>query len=319
MIFIEDYDGCYGDALERYYNFKKYSSDDGNVFFHGMGCIEKTVHKERHSDFNKKIFWNLEQPCAWQGDERTKNISSNSDGYFDKIFTICPYSAKWLNEQQGGNVFSTSFIPFSEDMIIDKKEDKSYDAIYWGGIHSEENFNIVNSIKDFKYNFMSLGPGHWSSQFRNSIARRFITSQNVPRKVMWSILRKTKVCPMSNLLFLQEPQVSSIKSMENWEQCEAFSHLDQFIMPQNKTRMIECAVNRTLILLKRNPWQLDSMWFEPEKDFLYFDDYSELPGLIKETTENWHKYEHIVDSAFAKAKQNYTVQNFIDTVQKEIS
>jgi hypothetical protein len=83
--------------------------------------------------------------------------------------------------------------------------------------------------------------------------------------------------------------------------------------------MIECAVNRTLILLKRNPWQLDSMWFEPEKDFLYFDDYSELPGLIRETTENWHKYEHIVDSAFIKAKQNYTVQNFIDTVQKEIS
>ena len=319
MIFIEDYDGCYGDALERYYNFKKYSSDDGNVFFHGMECVEKTAHKERYSDFNKKIFWNLEQPCAWQGDERIKNISSNADGYFDKIFTICPYSAKWLNERQGGNVFSASFIPFSEDMIIDKKEDKSYDAIYWGGIHSEENFNIVNSIKDFKYNFMSLGPGHWSSQFRNSIARRFITSQNVPRKVMWSILRKTKVCPMSNLLFLQEPQVNSIKSMENWEQCEAFSHLDQFIMPQNKTRMVECAVNRTLILVKRNPWQLDSMWFEPEKDFLYFNDYSELPGLIRETTENWHKYEHIVDSAFAKAKQNYTVQNFIDTVQKEIS
>ena len=33
------------------------------------------------------------------------------------------------------------------------KRKKIFDAIYWGGIHSEENFKIVDSIKDFKYNF----------------------------------------------------------------------------------------------------------------------------------------------------------------------
>jgi hypothetical protein len=318
MIFIEDYDGCYGDALERYYNFNKYASqEDRKVFFHGMGCIEKTTHKEAYSSYDKKIFWNLEQPCAWQGDTRTHNISSNADGYFDKIFTICPYSAEWLNSEQNTNVFAKSFIPFSEDMIVEQKDEKTFDAIYWGGIHGEENFNIVNTIKDFKYNFMSLGSNYWSPPYRNSIAKKYITSQNIPRKIMWALLRKTKVCPMSNLLFLQDQQVANIKSMKNWQNCEAFSHLDNFIMPQNKTRMIECAVNRALILVKRNPWDLDSMWFEPDKEFLYFDDYQELPKMIKDISENWHNYEHIVENAFSKAKEKYTVKQFINMVERE--
>jgi hypothetical protein len=284
MKIIEDYQGCYSDALERYYNFDKLSKDGDKVLFHGMGCIEKETHKQAFSSYKKKAFLNLEQPCAWQGGERTKNISSNADGYFDKVHTICPYSAEWLNEQQNGNTFVPCYIPFSKQHVVNKKEDKKFDAIYWGGIHSEENFKIVNCIKDFKYNFLSLGTSYWSGNFRYSPAGSMITSHSVPRRVMWALLRQTKVCPMSNLLFLQDSQVDSIKSMKIGKAARLSSILDRRIMPQNKTRMIECAVNRTLILVKKNPWNLDEMWFTPEEDFLYFEDYDELPSLINDVS-----------------------------------
>jgi hypothetical protein len=215
-------------------------------------------------------------------------------------------------------VFVPCYIPFSEQHVVNKKEEKKFDAIYWGGIHSEENFKIVNCIKDFKYNFLSLGVPYWSGNFKNSPARNMITSHSIPRKVMWALLRQTKVCPMSNLLFLQDKQVNNIKSMKNWDKCRAFSHLDKYIMPQNKTRMIECAVNRTLILVKKNPWKLDEMWFTPEEDFLYFENYEELPLLITDVCENWQNYESIVENAFKKATEKYTVNNFLNKIERSL-
>tara|TARA_R110001599_G_scaffold329838_1_gene543956 strand:- start:1532 stop:2491 length:960 start_codon:yes stop_codon:yes gene_type:complete len=318
MKIVEDYRGCYPDGVERYWNLQQFSNDNNTVLFHGMGCIEDPRYKQKYENYEKKAFINLEHPCAWQSSKTTRDLSSNIDRYFDKIFTICPYSAEWLNDIQSDDVYIPHYIPFEKQHVVDKKEEKIFDAIYWGGIHSEENFKIVDSIKDFKYNFLSLGPQHWAGHFRNSPAKKMITSYSVPRKVMWSLLRQTKVCPMSNLLFLQEPQIRNIKSMHHWDKCDAFSNLDKFIMPQNKTRMIECAVNRTLILVKRNPWKLDEMWFTPDEDFIYFDDYSELPSIIDHISKNWHNYEQIVENAFAKATTKYTVENFINQITEEI-
>ena len=94
MLIIEDYDGCYSDAMERYFNFNKISEDDdGKVLFHGIGCIEKAHYKERYKNYSKKAFLNMEHPAAWYGGNiEYVYISANMDKYFQKIFTICPYT-----------------------------------------------------------------------------------------------------------------------------------------------------------------------------------------------------------------------------------
>ena len=60
------------------------------------------------------------------------------------------------------------------------------------------------------------------------------------------------------------------------------------------------------------------MWFTPDEDFIYFDDYNELPSIIDHISKNWHNYEQIVENAFAKATTKYTVENFINQITEEI-
>ena len=128
MLVVQDFDGCYGDALERHYDLDKHSrDDDGKVLFHGMGCIEKVTHKEKYKDYQKKAYWNLEQPSAWYaGDPRFAKISANMDRYFQKVLTICPYTCDWLNSIQKREVFVPTFTPFNEDLVVAEKEEKIY-------------------------------------------------------------------------------------------------------------------------------------------------------------------------------------------------
>lgn len=319
MLIVEDYYGCYSDALERYNNFSLHSrDDDGKVLFHGMGCLEKPTHKAKYKKYDKKAFWNLEHPCAWyHGNKGYAAISANMDKYFQKIFTICPYTAEWLNSLQNKNVFVPTYHTFNTEYIVDKKEDKEYDVIYWGGLFHQTHMKFIDAMKDFKYNFLSLGSNEWASTCRGHGYEKYITHTSVPRKQMWDMIRKTKICLITNHAYLRPDQVENVKSIKNWKKCEAFCDLDNMWVPQYKTRMIESAVSRTLMLVKKNPWKVDSLWFEPENEFVYFEKDEELPALIQHISSNWHQYENIVENAFNKAK-NYTTENFINLVKKEL-
>tara|TARA_R100001129_G_scaffold39273_2_gene26389 strand:+ start:106 stop:1074 length:969 start_codon:yes stop_codon:yes gene_type:complete len=320
MIIVEDYRGCYGDALERYYNFEDFSDgSDNKVLFHGMGTVETPECKAQYKGYDKKAFWNLEQPAAWYGGDKNYMVTSaNIDKYFQKIMTICPYTSEWLNSMHNSDVFVPSFMPFGERHVHHGKEDKIYDVIYWGHISSQTHLNFIDAMKSFKYNFLSLGLDYWHQEFRNSGHGEYITAVNLPREDMWSLLRKTKICLITNCAYLTDQQIKNVKSIKGWKQCGAFSHIDQGSVPQYKTRMIESAVNRTLMLVKRNPWKVDEMWFEPGKDFIYFEKDEELPNLIEHITTNWHQYESIVENAFVKATTRYTVKNFINLVKENL-
>jgi len=320
MLIVEDYDGCFNDPIEKHHEFDKRScDDDGKVLFHGMGCIEKPFYKKHYEHYKKKAFWNLEHPCAWFSPNIPyKHTSANVDKYFDKILTACPYTAAWLNEIQGTNVFVPTHMPFNENHIVEKKEEKTHDVLYWGGIHHQDHLDFVNSMLGFKYEFWSLGAAYWTSPYMRCGYAKYITAKNVPRHKMWEALRKTKICLVSNKLYLNDNHVNNIKSITGWEKCEAFSHLETKQLPQIKSRMIESAANRCLMLVKNNPWKVDTFSFEEGKDFIYFDKNEELPGLIDDISTNWHKYEDMVESAFIKASTVHTVDNFITQVKKEL-
>ena len=320
MLIVEDYHGCYNDALEKNLNFNKNSEDnDGKVLFHGMGCIEKPHYKERYKNYSKKAFWNLEQPTAWYvGNPKSAYISANMDKYFDKIFTLCPYTVEWLNLIQKRNTFVPSYLPFNKEYVVKEKEEKIYDVIYWGHVSSQVHLNFIDAMKNFKYNFLSLGINYWDPRFRSSGYHKYITSINMPRHQMWDLLRKTKISLVTNHAYLTESHVENVKSIKNWQKCEAFSHLDKYCVPQYKTRMIESAVSRALMLVKRNPWNIGAKWFEPDKEFIYFDRDEELPSLIEHISSNWHQYEKIAENAFIKATTKYTVENFVNFVKENL-
>ena len=317
MKIVEDWGSTYGDAINHYWDFEDFSEDDGkNIFFLGLST-STAEYKEKYKNYENKMFFNTEQPCAFY--DTSKDIisrSANLDSYYSKIFTQDPYTAEWLNDLQKKNTFVPIFTtPINKKYIVQEKQEKEYDALYWGGVHSQVHIGILDAIKDFKYNFLSLGPQHWGIQHRPTA--ELMTHQNAPRSEMWELIRKTKINVMTNLLFINAEHAKRIKKIKNWDKNEAFSHVDDLILPQIKTRPFESAVNRCLMLVKRDPWNIIEYWFEPDKEFIYYDNEEDLPEIINGILSNWEDYESIIDNAFEKAINNYTTDHFMEIVKRE--
>ena len=325
MLVYTNFQHHYDDALERVLNFNKFSdeNDASSVFLNGVGTSYPCDNpiKEKFKNYNYKVHWNHEQPCAWLGADRDfVNYSADTGNYFDKIFTICPYSANWVNEIQKNNRFEKIWFPYNLEDAVQTEYEKEYDVLYWGGVHAPDHVSILNSMKNFKYNFLTLGTNHWcydpgkySTQENNEICN-MITHINIPRADMWEIIRKTKILVISNMLYLDPQKIKNIMNIQHWDKNEANKALNYGVMPQLKTRPIEAAFNKCLMLVKRDPWNLIEHWYEPDKDFIYYDENSELESKINEIINDWDSYKIIVDNAYKKSINNYTTKHFFDKI-----
>ena len=72
-----------------------------------------------------------------------------------------------------------------------------------------------------------------------------------------------------------------------------------------------------LMLVKRDPWNAIEYWYEPDKDFIYFDSVEELPDLIADITNNWDDYQSILENAYNKAYNNYTTEALLARMVRE--
>ena len=168
------------------------------------------------------------------------------------------------------------------------------------------------SCKTFDYHYFTMltdGNIHF--------ARKYATGVNLPRKNLWEAIRTCKIMVIQNLLYLSQPEIEGVKRLPDYIKNEAFQHLHTDTIPQIKTRGFEAAFNKTLMLVKRDPWNVIEHWFEPEVDFVYYDSESQLKSKIRDILENWVDYKQIVENAYNKAVSNYTTKNLIKKIVKE--
>lgn len=335
MKIYEDPSATYPDAIDHYHNFKEFCTEDKEVaFFAGWAYMDNyRSHQSEIEKYQTTAFFNTEHPCVFQGtDENMTALSADSNKIFNKIYTHCPYTADWLNEKESDNRFQNIYVPFNKKYMTEKLEEKQFDALYWGGMHNIHHKDIIDSIKDYKYNFLTVGPQTWSLWWSKErwagfqgpfpqpdLYASYITGVNVKRELMWELLRKTKVNVMSNLLYTDENINNNIRKHDQWEKNKAFSHLDQFIMPQIKTRPVETAANKCLMVVKRDPWNIQENFFEPDKEFIYYNNKKELQYILEDVKINWKSYEPIVENAYQKVMNNYTTKHFIEKVEKTIN
>ena len=178
---------------------------------------------------------------------------------------------------------------------------------------------MLEAMRGFKSNFYTVHPSHWTVKMSEESFHRYaqqISGIGEPRRNMWEMLRKTRIFVMTNTIPLTDAHIKSITSMPKWSKNEAFSNLEQMIAPQMKTRAVEAAFNKTLSLVKKDPWNVIEHFFEPGVDFLYYESNEQLRPMIQEITENWDDYKHIVDNAYEKAVNNYTSQQMYKMINE---
>ena len=317
MRIIRDPSGEYPDCLNRYHNFEKFCDNSTEeVFFYGYATPYNSSITDYFSEYKRKAYLQSEQPCGFYEGSNIIKQSLQVGNYFDEAYSTCPYTAKWLNTIHGYDKYRAVNFPYNADWALKGDiPEKPYDVIYWGNVPngSKHVINILDTIIKFKHSFYTLGYGVPERLYGH------ITKANAPREEMWARLRQSKVMVTSNMLYLTDEQVLETKTCPRWNENEAFCRIDEKIMPQIKSRPIEAIMNKTLVVLKESPWRLFDMWFEPEKEFLYYKNDEDLEPLLKDITNNWESYKHIVDNAYNKAMKLYTTEKLITTiVNKEL-
>ena len=322
MKVIQDLSDNYPDDVNHYTKFSEMGDDSKEeVLFVDLGAVSNPFFRHEHRNYKRKVALVWEQPCAWtSGRGDSMSVSGDFEDYYDEYYTICPYSADWLNEHfHGREKFKLAIVPYNINDTPQKEYEKEFDVIYWGNIHCLDHLHMLEAMRSFKSNFYTVHPAHWTVKMSKDSFHRYanqISGISEPRRNMWEILRKTKIFVMTNTIPLTEAHIKSITSMPKWNKNEAFSNLEQMIAPQMKTRSIEAAFNKTLSLVKKDPWNVIEHFFEPGVDFLYYESNEQLAPMIQEITENWDDYKHIVDNAYEKAVNNYTSQQMYKMISE---
>jgi hypothetical protein len=331
MLIVENWGSTYPDAVNHYWKLSDFSEDDGkNVLFAGWATVEHgDFYKNKYRHYENKMYFNTEQPCAFTSNNtKLIHVSADTEKYFNKIFTQDPFTGAWLNTIQKQDRFKYLFpSPLNKKCIVQERQEKKYDALYWGGLHGLPHLEILDTIKDYKYNFLSVGPAAWNywkldnpKENNKPDIKKYLpllTHLNVPRVKMWELIRHTKVNVMANMLCVGDTEIRNVKNLMYYEHNQAFSHIGDYIMPQIKTRPFESAFNRCLMLVLKDPWNIQEDFFEPNDEFLYYEDSQQLRDILDDVKINWKNYEQIVENAFQKAMSHYTVESFIEQIKKE--
>lgn len=165
------------------------------------------------------------------------------------------------------------FFPFSEKNIP-TKFDKKYDVIYAGLSGGDHVNTIIDTITKFNYCYVSFGDD------------RRITHHNIGYLEKLSLYSASKISPLHNLTNTGTPQI--------------------------KTRPFEAAIGKSLILCQRDNWNIIERFFEPNKEFIYFNNQEDLFEKIKFILANYSDYTPMIEAAFHRAINEYTSRKFIE-------
>jgi hypothetical protein len=312
----------YNDCIVDHFGFNNFATEDSDkMLFWGWAYASTPSLRNEYNEFKKKYFINTAAPCdflennqAWANHSTIDNLE-----YFDKVYTICPYTAEWINNTKGGDRYVPICFPYPEHKFDKYRnttfQSKQNDVYYYGQVHHawyDACLQAVSNLRGINLKFSTIS----SHNFNNfPKLASLVTDYNVTSEQKWDLLNKSKVTFGCNLLFTNEHHREVVRSYDSWEKNKAFEWLDSGMVPQMKTRMVEAAAAKTLMLVAKDNWNVIEHWFSPGHDFLYFDTPRHLKEILPEILNNYEKYWHIVENAHETVQQ-FTTKKLWDQIAK---
>jgi hypothetical protein len=302
------------DTNAFHFKMSKDSTDDGKtILSYGYNASFNPFIKEISTPYGRKVFFNNWAPCEFaQSTDHFGRTPMNYDDGFTEVYSICPYSNKWLNTMGFDRKYRDIFYPFNANLIPEHTE-KEYDVIYHGGIHGQEHLDCLDVIQKFNYRYCSMSHGINPLTVESM---KYATNKDLSFNDKIALVEKCKISVCYNIAHIRPEHIPNIKSWERWNENEAFSEVDGMnIMPQFKTRMHEAAISKTLNLVQKDKWNIAEKYYEPDTEFIYFTDKQDLEDKIKEITSNWEDYIPMVEKAYNKSLL-YTTDKFLGIIEK---
>ena len=240
------------------------------------------------------------------------------DGDFHRVLTLCPYTAEYLNERQGVERRVPIFFPFDEAFIPPKSE-KRYDIIYTGHLHPKPIMRDMKLISRFNYRLVS-NSGH-----------ELVTDRGVGYQEKLDLISQSKITLTHNLLYPTVRLVLNVGKFPEWRDNKAFSDIPRGLIglakrlmtgqgievPQLKSRVFEAAFCRSLILCKKDNFNVIEKYFTPGEEFVYYEE-GRLVETVNKILANYDAYLPMIDRAYNRTVSQYTTAAFFEKYLKVI-
>ena len=303
----------YPDDINSKLNFDEFADEEWqDALFVGVTATKLPQIVENLDKLPRSVYINLEHPCTLYGGNNEIGLSPvEQTTIFNEVYTICPYTADWINELQLGT--KAVPMPYMHNLKYNVYADipKTHDVAYCGLIHHEEIASYIRAMSSFKYIFTTIPDYN-----RVSSVNHLATHAGIPNVDKWGVLATSKTAVIQNNLYLTDAQIAAVRTLPEWDKNEAFSHIDEGLLPQLKSRTVESALCKSLMLVKRDPWNVIEYWFKPGEDFVYFDDAEDLAERVREISTNYEKYEQMIENAYNKVVNFYNTRYIFQRIKE---
>lgn len=244
-------------------------------------------------DKMKNYSLDLETPNRWINHDNRK-FAFEQEKLCEKIFCLCPFFAKKRNETLGTQKYKEVFFPFSKNKIPINKE-KNFDLIYISNSNPPW-IHELRKLKDFKICILGA---------TNPLSTH--SSPTYESKI--DLISRSKVCIVHNEYYLRPSHNNILDNEKEFEELKKYIEVRNFKTTQHKSRVMDAAFCRSMMLCKKDEFNIIENIFKEKNNFLYFDDFNIIDTIL-ETINNYSKYKEMVDTTFDFALNNYTTEQF---------
>ncbi|MDQ5951325.1 MAG: hypothetical protein QG639_602 [Patescibacteria group bacterium] len=320
VIPISDISG-YKQAPNKFFNTERFAKRVSDNIVLLEGGFEK-VRQWEQFNFSQDELKSIrsKKVCIIEAEEPNKFfLGDNPEEYFDqfyRVFTICPFTAEWLNKRTKTKRHVAICWPFNEE-YAQKPLKKKYDIIYTGHLVSGILMKDLRAISQFNYRLVSNSEDP------------IVTDRGVGYQEKMKLIAQSKITLVHNLLYPKVYHLPNIWKTPGWQDNQALKLIpkwyepwkwfsDQVLVPQQKSRVLEAAFGRSLILCRRDPFNVIERYFEPGKEFIYYDA-NNLAATVASILENYDDYKTIIDNAYNKAYHQYSIKAFVEKYLEPLS
>jgi len=291
--------------LHAYFNFNESAgfSFDRKLLLSGNFDLGLLNYLDRSI---RKFILELEDPNSYAVHINHIDRQFQYLDFAERIFTLCPYTASWLNRRFNTEKFQKIYFPVNPKYVRFESS-RPIDVIYAGRIvHELIVPNFISPITDFKYCWVCDDP------------HPLVTHKSIPYSDKMRLHALSKIAVVHNLLFWNQQYVKNATLIEGWNNNLALKWLKETnpgLSPQFKSRTIEAAMSGCVILCLKDRWNVIEEWFDPSSEFIYYESISELKHLLNLISSNYESYKWIGENAQQKALSLYSTNAFVALIE----
>jgi hypothetical protein len=280
--------------------------DSDEVLMNGVEWIYNDEIKKPYKDYKRKALLALWSPCEFTA--RTGYYHFDHYDFFNDVYCVCPFTCRFMNKHFGYEKFHYTPYPFTNYSV---KEFYNYDSdCSWvGSVHGDDHIQGLEVLFNFNYKFITTLKNTWM-QHPYEFQRHTHLGLSPDDKLVE--MSKCRSSLSFNMIYMSPASQSN--------DFDAFKHFDKGIMPQFKVRTHEITSSKSVMLVKKDPWNLVEDFYEPEKEFVYFETFPELHERIEDIKNNFSNYENVIEKAYERS-YDYTVEKiypYIKTNNKNL-